>query len=379
MSYMLPPEQPERDTALFATAYQRMASQRLVAEKCADPAAVVRWMGAMQAQDYGQAVWAVGVRTPASSRLEVEQAIADRSIVLTWLMRGTIHFVSAEDAAWMVQLFGPRLLAAASTRRKQLEIDQVVLSHTKSLFHEALRSGQPVPRSALMQALTQAGISPQGQRGYHLLWSLALEGFICFGPRQDNEQTFVLLEEWVPNPRNFSKEEALAELATRYFTSHGPTTLHDFANWTGLPMAEVRQGHEAIKANLLTEKVAGSTLWWSSATSTATSLAPPKVCLLPGFDEYFLGYKDRSAVLATEHLSQICPGANGIFKPMVVVDGQIVGTWKSKPNKNTIAIDAHIFLPVRVSHAELERTAAQYCRFLGAPLGTVTLSEQPTD
>ncbi|UOQ68626.1 winged helix DNA-binding domain-containing protein [Hymenobacter volaticus] len=375
---MPPQEQPERDTVPFAIAHQRMASQRIGAEKCVDPTAVVRCMGAMQAQDYGQAVWAVGVRTLASSRVEVDQAINDRNILLTWLMRGTIHLVSAEDALWMVQLFGPRLLAAASTRRKQLELDQAVITRTKSLFQEALRGGQPVPRSALMQALTQAGISPQGHRGYHLLWSLALEGFICFGPRQDNEQTFVLLEEWLPTPRNLSREEALAELATRYFTSHGPATLHDFAGWTGLPMAEVRQGHEAIKANLQTEKVAGSTLWWSSSSGLTALAEPPRVCLLPGFDEYLLGYKDRSAVLATEHSSQLCPGANGIFKQMVVVDGQIVGTWKSKPSKTTVEIDVHGFLPVRISHTELERAAAQYCRFLGVSLGAVTLSGKLT-
>lgn len=372
MPHILPEEQ-EPDKALLTIAHQRIVHQRIGAVKCATLAAAVRWMGALQAQDYGQVLWAIGVRTSGSLRTEVEQAIADRSVVLTWLMRGTIHCVSAEDASWMVQLFGPRLLATASTRRKQLEIDQEVINRTGTLFYEALRGGQIVPRSALMQALAQAGINPQGQRGYHLLWSLALEGLICFGPRQGNEQTFVLLEEWVPNPRNLSKGEALAELATRYFCSQGPATLHDFAGWLGLPMVDARQGHEAIKATLLSEKVAGNDLWRSAATYPAASSAPQRVCLLPGFDEYFLGYKDRKAVLATEHLSQICPGTNGIFKPMIVVDGQIAGTWKVKTSTIAATIDVRMFLPVRVSLTEVETAAAQYCRFQKVPLGAVTL------
>ncbi|MDF7814848.1 winged helix DNA-binding domain-containing protein [Hymenobacter sp. YC55] len=323
-------------------------------------------------------MWAVGLRTQASSRLEVEQAIARKSIVLTWLMRGTIHLVSAEDARWMVQLFGPRLLAAASTRRQQLEIDQELLSRVRTLFCGAMQGSQPVPRTELMQLLTQAGISPQGQRGYHLLWSLALEGLICFGPRQDNEQTFVLLEEWLPTLRSLSREEALAELAIRYFTSHGPATLHDFAGWAGLPITEARQGHEAIKGNLLVEKVAGSTQWLSTPTADAAALVPPRVCLLPGFDEYFLGYKDRRAVVATEQLSEICPGGNGIFKPMVVIDGQIVGTWKSTIRKNKMLIKAHLFLPMHVPHAEVEAAAVQYCQFVGVPLEAVILNEGST-
>ena len=372
-------EQPEHDIALAHIAHHRIVSQRIGVEKCADPAAVVCWMGAMQAQDYGQAVWAVGLRTWAPSRLEVEQAITHKSIVLTWLMRGTIHLTPAEDTRWMVQLFGARLLTSASTRRKQLEIDEGILNRTRSLFYEVMRDGQPVARSVLMQVLTQAGIRPQGQRGYHLLWSLALEGLICFGPRQDNEQTFVLVEQWIPNLQSLSKEEALAELATRYFNSHGPATLHDFAGWSGLPLAEVKQGHEAIKGKLLTEKVASSTLWFSAPTGRATPPVPPRICLLPGFDEYFLGYKNRSAVLATEHLIEICPGGNGVFKPMVVVDGQIVGTWKSTISKNKSTVAVRFFLPVRVPFTELEVAAAQYCQFLSVPLEAVTLNGVSAD
>ncbi|WP_375435922.1 winged helix DNA-binding domain-containing protein [uncultured Hymenobacter sp.] len=372
-------KQLEPELAPSAIAQQRLISQRIGTEKGIDPAAVVRWMGAMQAQDYGQVMWAVGLRTQSSSVLEVEQAIAHRSIVITWLMRGTIHLVFAEDAQWMSQLFGPRLLAAAGTRRQQLEIDQALIDRTKTLFCRALRDGQQLTRAAFMQLLEQAGISPKGQRGYHLLWSLALEGLICFGPRRHHEQTFVLLEEWVPNPRSLSKEEAVAELATRYFTSHGPASLHDFAGWTGLPMAEARRGHEAIKAGLLTEKVAGSTQWLSALTSVVAPSGLPRVCLLPGFDEYFLGYKDRSAVLATEHANHICPGGNGIFKPMLVVDGQIVGTWKPKISEGKVAVAAQLFLPAQVPQAAIEAAAVQYCHFLGLPPGTVTLSEDATD
>ncbi|HEX8427037.1 winged helix DNA-binding domain-containing protein [Hymenobacter sp.] len=356
-----------------AIARQRIQNQLVGAEKGADPAAVVRWMGAMQAQDYGQVVWAVGLRTQVPSRLAVEQAVADKTVVLTWLMRGTIHFASAEDTMWLVKLFGPRLLAAAGTRRKQLELDQGVINQSKALFYEALHGGQPLTRSALMQLLEQAGIRTNGQRGYHLLWSLALEGFLCFGPRQATEQTFVLLEEWVPNARNLSREESLAELAARYFTSHGPATLHDFAGWLGLPVAEARQGLEAIHASLSAEKTAGKTLWMPATPTIASPIA--RLYLLPGFDEYFLGYKDRSAVVATEYLHKICPRQNGVFKPMVVVDGQIAGTWSRKINKSSIDFTANFFLQTQVTQQEVTEAAEQYCHFWGLPLGSVTLHE----
>lgn len=348
----------------------RLLNQRIAGERCASPAEVVRWMGAMQAQDYGQAIWAVGLRTLAPSLAAVEQAIAARQVVLTWPMRGTLHLVPAEDAAWMLQLLTPRRLKGAEARRKQLGLDLAVIERSKTLLQEALRGGRQLARPALMQLLEQAGISTQGQGGYHLLWHTAQEGLICFGPMQGKQQTFVLLDEWVPTPRQLSADEGMAELARRYFTSHGPATVHDFANWAGLPLGLARQGLEAVRAGLVKVETEGKTYWLAEPVG-ATELETPDLQLLPGFDEYLLGYQDRGAVLAAAHASKIVPGGNGIFKPMIVVDGQIVGTWQRTLVKSTVNVTANFFGTPLISPELLRRAVGRYCSFQGLPLGVV--------
>jgi hypothetical protein len=351
----------------------RLLNQRIAGAKCVDPVAVVRWMGALQAQDYGQAMWAVGIRMQAPSLAAVEQALANQQLALTWPMRGTIHLVPAEDAAWMVQLLAPRMLKGQGRQLKQLEIDEAVLDRSRTAFYEALQGGQRLTRAGMMLRLQQAGINPEGQRGYFLLRYLAQEGHICLGPLDGRQQTFVLLPEWAPNARQLAREEGLAELARRYFTSHGPATVHDFANWTGMSVTDARQALEAVQAGLVSEQIAGK-VYWFAAGETFAAAAAPEVQLLPGFDEYLLGYKDRQAVLEAEHAAKVVPGGNGIFKPMVVVDGQIVGTWKRTLRKGAVDVAVSFFGAAQASPEAVAAAAGQYCAFLGGPLGEVTVA-----
>ncbi len=352
---------------------QRLLNQRIIGEKCADPAAAVRWLGALQAQDYGQALWAVGLRTQAGSRAAVEQAIASRAIVRTWPMRGTIHFVPAEDAPWMLRLLAARPLAAAARRRAQLALSPATVDRARLLLCEALSGGRCLTRAALLQVLAGAGISPQGQRGYHLLVSLAQEGLLCFGPQQAGQQTFVLLPEWVPQPRELPPAAALAELARRYFTSHGPATLPDFARWAGLLLPAARQGLAASQAALVATELAGVSYWGPAAAAPGPP-AKTGVQLLPGFDEYFLGYKDRSAIVAAGQLARICPGGNGVFKPMLVLDGQLVGTWGKQLTKRGLDLVVEFFAPVPKLPPGLAEAAEQFCQFMGLPLGALRVS-----
>jgi hypothetical protein len=349
----------------------RLLNQRIAGAKCADPAAAVRWMGALQAQDYGQAVWATGLRTQIPSLGDVEQAFANQQLALTWPMRGTIHLVPAEDAAWMVKLLAPRILKVENTRMKQLELDEALVEQCKNVFYEALQGGRRLMRAEMMQQLAQAGINPEGQRGYFLLRYTAQQGHICLGPLQGRQQTFVLLDEWAPNARQFSREAALEELARRYFRSHGPATVHDFANWTGLTVGDARQGLEAVQSALVSERIEDKTYWFA-APATAETPAE-NIQLLPGFDEYLLGYKDRLAVLEAEHAMKVVPGGNGIFKPMVVVNGQIVGTWKRTLKRGTIDVSVSFFEAMAVSQEAIVEAARRYCAFLDLPLGTVTV------
>ena len=244
---------------------QRLSSQRIAGPKFEHPAEVVRWMGAIQAQDYAQGVWAIGLRTASATLADVEQAIADRKIARTWPMRGTIHFVPPEDVRWILQLTAARLLAGGRSRQAQLGLDQAILERSRQLFQDALQGGRRLTRPEMMALLEGAGISTEKQRGYNILVYAALTGLICMGPMQKKQQTFVLLDEWAPHPRALSKEEALAELARRYFCGHGPATLADFARWAGLTLTDARAGLAGAGADLVPETIAGEKYWRGDA------------------------------------------------------------------------------------------------------------------
>jgi hypothetical protein len=270
----------------------------------------------------------------------------------------------------MLELSASRVLAADGRRLEQLGLDRAIMERCGGLFRDALDGGRRLTRAEMMGLLESSGIGTGGQRGYHILWYLSQAGLICPGPMQDNQQTFVLLDEWVPDTRELSREEALAELAGRYFASHGPATVHDFARWAGLTVTESRRALEAASPRLASEKFDGKEYWSGHAPSPAAPDARG-VHLLPGFDEYLLGYKDRSAVLAPEHAHRIVPGNNGVFLSTIVADGRVVGTWKRKLGKDSIGITLRPFAPLGDSEAGAIEAAERYSRFVGLPLSSV--------
>ena len=348
--------------------HQRLFHQQIAQPSFDHPSQVVQWMGPMQAQDYGQALWAVALRTIAATKTDVEQAINEGRIVLTWPMRGTIHAVCATDVRWILDLCAPRKLAADGLRLKQLELDVQILSRCEHLFRKALGGGQSLTRSAIFELLERSGIDPTGQRGYHILWYLAQTGLICFGPRQGKEQTFVLLEEWVPNAPIKSRDDSLSILAKRYFTSHGPATVHDFAVWTGLTLRDARAGLESVQGQLVSETRDQLEYWWAESDVGMLATQMSGVHLLPGFDEYILGYKDRRDVMTVEHATRIVPGGNGVFLPMMVVDGQVVGKWKRAIKKNGVQVALEPFLEIDFLEERVHEAVMRYCTFVGLPL-----------
>ncbi len=326
--------------------FRRLSSQRIAGEKLENPEDVVKWMGALQAQDYMQAVWAIGARTASATLADVEQAIEDGKIIRTWPMRGTIHFVPPQDARWMLNLSASRRLAADGRRMAQLELTPEVFARCQDLFVEALSGRRRLSRPEMMSLLEDKGIRTGGQRGYHILWVIAQRGVICLGPMQGKQQTFVLLDDWVPDARDLSREEALAELARRYFASHGPATVQDLAWWAGITVTDARVGLEAARPDLTSETIDGKEYWMKEDAPPRGGVDGSAVYLLPGFDEYLLGYKDRSAVLADADAPKIVPGNNGIFLPMIVVAGQVVGTWKRRIKKKAVEITLLPFQPL---------------------------------
>ena len=325
------------------------------------------WLGALQAQDYGGALWSIGLRMARSTECDIERAIAERAIVRTWPMRGTLHFVAAQDVRWLLALLTPRVIAQSAGRYRQLKLDDVTFVRSKEVFAKALHGGKQLTRDEMLKQLEQADISTAGQRGYHLLVRSAQDGLICFGARRGKQQTFTLLDEWIPQTKPLAHDEALAELTRRYFAGHGPATLQDLMRWAGITTAEANIGLEAVGKELMQETIADRVYWMSSDTADLSS-GMETAHLLPGFDEYLLGYSDRSAVLDPAYAQRICPGGNGMFSPTIVIDGSVVGTWKRTVKKGTLAIDLASFQSLTAAeNSAVSAAAERYGDYLGMP------------
>jgi hypothetical protein len=345
-------------------AYFRLCNQQIAGAEFTTPGDVVGWLGAMQAQDYAGAKWSIGLRLPDATDETVEQAIANKTIIRTWPMRGTLHFVAAEDVRWLLELLTPRIVAQSARRHKQLGLDEAIFLQSYKALVKAMQGGQQLTREEAYEALEQAGISTIGQRGYGILQRAGMDKLICFGVRRDKQPTFVLLDEWLPSSKTFAREEALAEVAQRYFTGHGPATIADFMWWTGLPAAEARAGLEMAKPQLISETIEGQTYWLSPHKPTLKP-DPDTVYLLPGFDEYLLGYKDRSAVLEAQYVPYIWPGG-GMFSPTVVLDGRVVGAWKRTFKKNTVVVTVTPFTSLSKAQSQAMSAAVKfYGSFVG--------------
>lgn len=349
-------------------ALARLANQGIAQPTFAEAGDVVAWLGALQAQDYGGTLWAIGLRMAGATERRIEQAIAERTIVRTWPMRGTLHFVAANDVRWMLALLAPREIAGSAGRARQLDLDAATFARSKEVFAKALQGGKQLTRAEMLHALEQAGIATTGQRGYHLLVRSAQEGLICFGSRQGKQHTFALLDEWIPPTQPLASDEALAALTRRYFSSHGPATAQDLMRWAGLTAAEVKRGLEAAGKDLIQETIAGRGYWMPSSTS-APSRGMQSAYLLPGFDEYVLGYGDRRAVLDPAYAQRICPGDNGMFIPTLVIDGVVTGVWKRILKKHAVVIEVAPFRPLATAENHAINAAAQrYGEFLGLPV-----------
>lgn len=345
----------------------RIVNQHIAQPHLTDPLDVVRSMGAMQAQDYGQSLWAVGLRTKGAKLGNVLEAIESGKILRTWPMRGTIHWVPAEDAKWMVALNGERTISSARSRHVEMSLDDKVFGRAEELLRENLQGGKRLSRPKIRELLEAHKFDVADQRVGHILGALSLRGVLCIGPMDGKQQTFVLLDEWAPKPRSFAREEGLGELAKRYFVSHGPATLVDFATWASLALRDAKIGLELAKSELVSLEADGSEYWVNRDAQDVDPNASKGAHLLAGFEEYLLGYKDRTAVVAPDHA--VASYVNGIFYPIIVVDGQVVGTWKRAVGAKRITVSFTPFTPLSATtmkqlHAEAER----YGKFMGQPI-----------
>lgn len=319
-------------STLSEIALLRLVAQRIAGSRFAGASQAVLWLTAVQAQDYRGAITSIALRTESGTRKGVEAAMNDGEIVRSWPMRGTLHFVAAQDLKWMLELTTERLVSGAASRRLALGLNLPAIELARTLAVDALSGGGRLRREELLEIWDHAGLLGVRNRGYHLIWHLAQTATLCYGPASDAEQYIVLLEEWVPNPRRMqTRQEALGEWARRYFQGHGPATAKDFARWTGLVAADVKAGVAAAIPHLERMEADGVEYFMDPQTPVLLDECRSSaggVFLLPGFDEYMLGYRDRTAALPAEFATRIVPANNGMFQATVIDAGQVVGTWK---------------------------------------------------
>ncbi|WP_422735786.1 winged helix DNA-binding domain-containing protein [Micromonospora sp. WMMD729] len=331
-------------------------------------AEVVEWFGAMQAQDLASGLWSLGTRLPGRTVTDVQAALERREALRTWPMRGTVHLVPPADVRWMLELTGVRSLAGVASRRAQLGLSEADADRAVDVLGAALAGGGRLTRAQCLATLREAGLGTDGQRGYHLLWYASVRGVTCVAPTVGTEQTFALLDEWAPEQRRPERDEALALLAHRYVRGHGPVTDREFAGWSGLTLTDARRGLTAAGDLLRTVRVDGEPMYVDATLVDAAPTPAAGVLALPGFDEYLLGYRDRTLMLDPAHRSAVVPGNNGIFQATVVRAGRVVGVWRRTIGRRAVTLAVRPLTPMTAGErADVEQALTRYADFLGLP------------
>jgi Winged helix DNA-binding domain len=339
-------------------ARQRLWNQQITQTRLARPQDVIAWLGAAQAQDYAGAKWSIGLRLPATVDAEIERACDAGEILRTHALRPTWHFLAPADIRWVLALTAPRVHAINATYYRKLGLDQATLAQSAAAIVAALEGGRQLTRDELRQALQRVGIVADSTLRMGLLVMYAeLEGLICSGARRGRQFTYALLDERAPSVRPLERDLALAELARRFFLSRGPASVHDFSRWSGLTLSDARGGLEAVKGQLLHEEFDGQSYWMPEPAPTSADPAPV-AHLLSIYDEYVSGYKDRSAIVSAAHGERLVAMDNDLTA-IVVLDGQIVGTWKRTLKKSAVVIEASLFVTPSDAQAHAIGQAAE--------------------
>jgi len=359
---------------------RRIAAERLAAMWIAPPAepaasmletiaATIHHHLAMQAQDVSSGMWSVGVRTGAT-RADVEAAIAARLVTRSWPMRGTLHLMATQDVRWMCRLLNARMMTTQRAVFEASGLTEDVVDRARDVLAGALTGGVALSRPDAIALLEANGVDPTGQRAYHLIGRFCQEGLLCQGPAEGRQPTFVLIDEWVPWSWEPEREEAMAALATRYVASHGPVTERDLAGWCNQNLTFAREAVALAGDAVGTETIGGQAYLVAAERPEPANGTP--VRLLPGFDEYVLGYKDRSAILTPEEELRVVPGKNGMFLGTVVVGGLVVGTWNRKTGAKRTVVTVTPFGALSATReGEIERAARRYGHHLGSEASVV--------
>lgn len=348
-------------------ARRRLANQRLNGAPCRTPAEAVAWLAAVQAQDFAGAKWALSLRLAGAGEAALDQAFDEGALLRTHLLRPTWHFVTPADIGWLLALTAPRVHAANAPLYRQTGVDPEVRQRSRAALTQALRGGRPLTRAELRAKLEQAGLEPgDGLRLAYILMAAELDGLLCSGPRRAKQFTYALLEERAPAASTPQREEALAELARRFFLSRGPASAEDLAKWSGLTLGEARRGLAAVQGDLVSEEVEGQVLWSGPAASPARARRPSAL-LLSIYDEYFSGYKDRRHIATPEAAARLRALGNAATY-VLVVDGQIAGAGRRTLSAAEAVVELSLFRPLAPAEDQAVAEALQrFSEFVGRP------------
>lgn len=321
----------------------RLYNQQLITnERLKEPVEVVSWMGAMQSQTLEMAKWAIGVRLPGTTVKDIEDSLNDGRIIRTHILRPTWHFVAAEDIHWMFDLSNPRIKPIYISYCKLTGTDEQMVTGTYPILEKTLAGGKHFTKPEIQEILQQHGIECKDRLLNVIMGRAEMEGILCNGKLRGNKQTFTLLHEWAPKKYTLSKEEALERLARRFFTSHSPATMEDFAWWSGLTVTECRQALQLIKEDFRCETI-NDRIFWFKNDFKIPEINKPSVLLLPPFDEYVVSYKNRSEIVEDIHYGKVMT-KNGLFDPTMMLDGEIIGKWKKKTTPQGAQVDLTYFI-----------------------------------
>jgi hypothetical protein len=357
---------PSRESSVVR---QRLRNQQLAGTTFTTPADLVGWFGAVQSQDYPGARWALGQRIAGGSTdAAIARAFDDGAILRTHVLRPTWHFVTPADIRWLMALTGPRIERVARYYQEAVGLDARLRSRGRSVILRALGAGQHLTRVEIMTALTRAGIAVTGQALGHLLFHVEADALVCSGPARGRLPTYALLDARVPTAAPVDRDRALAELARRYFQSHGPATVADYVWWSGLTAGDARAGI-AIARPWLEREVIEGTEYWIAPSTPARSRVAPAVHLLPNYDELLVAYRDRSASIEPPTAGARGLTSQDVLTNVITVAGRVAGTWQRVATKAGLSLRARLRRPLTpAEHRRLDAAVGRYSTFLDAPV-----------
>ena len=342
----------------------RLTNQQIIGNEFKEPVEVVAWLGAVQAQEYALSKWSIGFRLADATDQMIEAAFNRGEILRTHLLRPTWHFVTQEDIRWMLTLTAPRVNGINAFMYRKMELDQPLFTRANNEIIKALRNGKQLTRSQLQTVLERKKIIASGVRLSCIMMQAELDGIICSGPRLANQFTYALLEEWVPPVKKLTAEEALAKLTSRYFNSRGPATLKDYVTWSGLTVAQARHGLELVNGDFIMEKSGEDTHYFPAGLLTVKPVK--KAFLLPPYDEYIMGYKNRDDIFYARNKAKSKPAT--LFDNMIIYDGQVVGSWRRSIQARSVMLEYHLWDENKAVQAAVKSSINQFAVFVNLPV-----------